>query len=358
MAGRILKFNFMGDVMLGRLIDQLFPDHVDEPEEAAIVRSFQHSNPKLASYGPKSPWGDTLTVLESSDLNFINLETAVTTHAQKWPDKVFNYRMHPANIQALTTARIHYAGLANNHTLDFSQEGLRETVQTVRRAGIAFAGAGDDEAGARRPAILSPAGSDHQICIWAGSDHPRDWKTVPAFHSIDYSQKTKERLRELIQSTAPTNPALKIWSCHWGPNYAWQPAQQIQDLAHFMIDECGIDIVHGHSSHHVQGVEVYRGKLIIYGCGDFVDDYALVEEYRNDLSGIWQVHVEELGEELRVKRLEFYPTKIDRFMARRLDPGEADSAWVREKIVQLSAGLGTRAIDDDDVEGRVVVDVV
>ncbi|KAK4507933.1 hypothetical protein PRZ48_001668 [Zasmidium cellare] len=357
MAGRILKLNFMGDVMLGRLIDQLFPDHLDEPEEAAIVRSFQRSNPKLAGYGPKSPWGNTLPLLESGDLNFINLETAVTIHAQKWPDKVFNYRVHPANIQALIEANIHYAGLANNHTLDFSEEGLRETVQTVREAGIAFAGAGDDEEEARRPAILSPTGSEHQICVWAGSDHPGDWKTVPAFHLIDYSNHTKERLRDLIQKTTPSNASLKIWSCHWGPDYAWQPAQQSQDLAHFMVDECGIDIVHGHSSHHVQGVEVYKGKLIIYGCGDFVDDYALVEGYRNDLSGIWQVHVEERSSGMRAKRLEFYPTKIDRFMARRLEPGEDDSRWVRDKVVQLSAELGTKAVNDE-AEGRVIVDIV
>ena len=60
-------------------------------------------------------------------------------------------------------------------------------------------------------------------------------------------------------------------------------------IAHYLIDDCGIDLIHGHSSHHIQGVETYKGKLIIYGCGDFVDDYALTPTYRNDLSAVWYV---------------------------------------------------------------------
>ena len=76
--------------MLGRLIDQFFPQHVDEPSEAKISRSFQTSNAGLMNYGPKSPWGNTLSLLHGADLNILNLETSVTTHPTKWPNKVFN----------------------------------------------------------------------------------------------------------------------------------------------------------------------------------------------------------------------------------------------------------------------------
>lgn len=350
--------------MLGRIIDQLFPEHVHEPSEANIARSFRRSNPKLENYGPTSPWGDAISCVRQGVLNFVNLETSATTHATKWPNKVFNYRMHPANISALHAAKIHYAGLANNHTLDFDEPGLAETVKTVREAGLAFAGAGTTEAEAQRPAILtlpSPShpSTPHKVCIWSASDHPSDWQHIPTFHSIDYSAATKHRLRDLIHSTSPPDASLKIWSCHWGPNYAWQPAQEIRDLAHFLVDECDIDIVHGHSSHHVQGVETYRGKLIIYGCGDFVDDYALVEGYRNDLSGVWRVIVGESGNERRlgVRRLEMFPTKIERFQARRLKVGEEDARWVREKVVALSRELGTDAVAEGGGEGRVIVEV-
>jgi poly-gamma-glutamate capsule biosynthesis protein CapA/YwtB (metallophosphatase superfamily) len=259
--------------------------------------------------------------------------------------------MHPENVSALQAAKISYAGLANNHTLDFSEPGLLETVKTVKKAGIAFAGAGETEDEATRPAILqlptSDGSSKHDIHIWAAADHPRDWAVVPTFHFIDYTQKTRQRLKDLL--TKPmSNRALKIFSVHWGPNYSWQPAQEIQDLAHFLIDECGIDIIHGHSSHHVQGVEKYKEKLIIYGCGDFVDDYALTPGYRNDLSAIWQVTIEERtseseGKPLKLKELKIYPTKIERFAARVLESQEDDFRWVNDKIATLSGELSTTA---------------
>lgn len=364
MASRTYTLNFMGDTMLGRLIDQLFPQHVEEPEEARITKSFLSSHPKLQKYNERSPWGDTLPLLHSADLNILNLETSATTHSVKWPDKVFNYRMHPANITALQAAKISYAGLANNHTLDFSEPGLLETVRTVRDAGIAFAGAGETEDEARSPAVLhlpTEGSETHEIHIWAAADHPKDWFRIPTFHSIDYSQATRQRLQDLLTKPGTRVPALKVFSVHWGPNYSWTPAREIQDLAHFLIDQCGIDIVHGHSSHHVQGVEKYNGGLIIYGCGDFVDDYAVTPGYRNDLSGIWRVTVEEQAtaestRTLRLKKLEMYPTKIDRFVARRLQPDESDCQWVREKLRDLSAEFGT-TVDLSSTDGRVTVDL-
>ncbi|KAF2486469.1 putative polyglutamate biosynthesis protein [Neohortaea acidophila] len=370
MAPQTFILNFMGDTMLGRLIDQMFPQHVDEPDEARIVRSFRSSNYVLPTYDPTSPWGDTLPLLHSADLNLLNLETSVTTHPTKWPDKVFNYRMHPANISALEAARIDHAGLANNHTLDFCEPGLLETVRTVRKAGIACAGAGESEEEACSPAVLRlPSsrgdGKFHEIHIWAAADHPDDWSAISTFHFIDYSAKTRSRLKKLLTSSPSSNnsPALKIFSVHWGPNYSWQPAQEIRDLAHYLIDECRIDIVHGHSSHHVQGVERYKGKLIIYGCGDFVDDYAVKPDYRNDLSGVWQITVAEgdasgdgqVKEGLELRKLEMYPTAIRRFQVWRLDADEEDAEWVRERIRDLSAELGTRVIVDNE-RGTVRLD--
>lgn len=363
MAPQEHALNFVGDVMLGRLIDQLLPQHVHEPSEANIVQSFKSSNPRISNYDYSSPWGDTTSLFRKQDLNLINLETAATTHDDKWPDKVFNYRMHPANIAALHTANIHYAGLANNHTLDFREPGLVETVNTVKNAGLAFAGAGHDEQEATRPAILQiPSSSSSpplQVYIWTASDHPSDWASVPNFHYIDYSAATKTRIRDLIAKTSPSTPVLKVFSCHWGPNYAWQPSQKIQEFAHFLVDECGIDIVHGHSSHHVQGVETYKGKLIIYGCGDFVDDYALVEEFRNDLGGVWRVVVGQQyeGGKVVVKRLEMFPTKIEKFAARRLGAEERDSEWVRGKVRELSAEFGTEVVVEEGGEGRIIVEV-
>jgi len=368
MASRSYSINFMGDTMLGRLIDQLLPTHTHEPEEARIVSSIRASagsTSHLVGYNSSKIWGNTLPVLQSADLNILNLETSVTMHAVKWPNKVFNYRMHPANISALQVAGIHYAGLANNHTLDFCEEGLLETVKTMKAAGIAFAGAGESQHEATRPAVLhlpsEEDGRQHEIHIWAASDHPSDWAKVRTFHSIDYTPHTRTRLKTLLTASTSDYAALKVFSVHWGPNYSWHPADEIRDLAHFLVDECGIDVVHGHSSHHVQGIEVYAGKLIIYGCGDFVDDYAVVSGYRNDLSAIWTVSVEEddatARERLKVKRLEIFPTIIEQFRVRLLEADEPDSDWTRKRIKDLSAQLDSRVQVQEDGKGRLLLEI-
>lgn len=319
--------------MLGRLIDQALPEQVDEPEEASVVRRLKQHSPDLRRYTHASPWGTSLPLLQAASLNLINLETAVTSSSARWPDKVFNYRMHPSNLQVLEAGNIHYVTLANNHTLDFSHPGLRDTVSHVRASGIAFAGAGHSRVEALRPATL-PLGS-RQLQIWAGSDHPGDWSAVSEFHLVDYSEQTKRRLRGLI-SAEPRDGGLRIFSIHWGPNYAWQPAREIIGMAHFLVDECGIDIIHGHSSHHVQGVELYHGSLIIYGCGDFVDDYALVPSHRNDLSAVWRVGVVEEPTRLRLSKLEVHPTRIEHFRSILLAKHDRDHVWVCEKIKALS----------------------
>ncbi|EAW12994.1 CapA family protein [Aspergillus clavatus NRRL 1] len=399
-ALRTFTLNFVGDVMLGRLVDQLWPQHVDNAHEHRVVSWFLERYPHLAKYSHRDPWGSALPLFHTADLNLINLETSATTTNDPWPNKTFNYRMHPANLAALREAHIDYAGLANNHTLDFGTDGLVETIWSVKENHIAFAGAGESTDESRRPAVLhlprpapypAPTVPHHQhhhqttrtststpsykIHIYAASDHPRDWAVVPTFHLIDYSPRTKDHLRTLLTQPQPASdpPALKIFSIHWGPNYRWQPDERIRALAHFLIDECGVDIVHGHSSHHVQGVERYARKLIIYGCGDFVDDYALREEFRNDLGAVWRVCVREeveveadsgvVGEEEGVKpglvldRLEIFPTRCDRFQATLLDPDDEDHRWVKRKITQLSEDLGTSVRRELGTENQIVVDL-
>lgn len=398
---RTFTLTFVGDVMLGRLVDQLWPQHVDNAREHRIISNFIERYPQLASYTHRDPWGSTLRLFHNSDLNLINLETAATTCNTPWPNKAFNYRMHPANaISALTEAKIDYVCLANNHTLDFGTDGLVETIWTMKKAKIPFAGAGETTDESRRPAVLTlPSQKSHalsqgqgqgqgqggdadadrkyQVHVYSASDHPRDWAVVPTFHLIDYTATTRRHLKHILTAAWPSShtadrsegisgtassteaqqPALKIFSVHWGPNYAWQPAPEIQELAHFLIDECGVDIVHGHSSHHVQGVERYKSKLIIYGCGDFVDDYAIHEEYRNDLGAVWRVVVSERDSGLGLERLEIFPSRIDRFRATLLDVDDEDHGWVRRTLTQLSGKLGTSVREELGGEGQIVVDL-
>ncbi|CEJ58465.1 hypothetical protein PMG11_07119 [Penicillium brasilianum] len=418
--------SFVGDVMLGRLVDQFFPDHVNSDNDRRNAEHFMKEYPSIlanGNYTPSSPWGTTLPLLQASELFLINLETSVTTTPDPWPNKVFNYRMHPSNLgPVLHAAHVDYASLANNHTLDFGNEGLVETIWTLRDAGIAFTGAGESPDEAFKPAVLylprhtqeihsrrvygvktiptrqettTAEQNGYLVHVYSAADHPRDWASIPAFHFLDYSPATRTRLRTLLLSNRsrtrhppksdekpgseaesdvyhhrvhhhhnpPANPesrpALKIFSVHWGPNYCWQPADRIRSLAHFLIDECEVDIVHGHSSHHVQGVEVYRGRVIIYGCGDFVDDYALNGEFRNDLGAVWRVVVKEQarGRGIELDRLEIFPTRVEKFRATLLDHGDRDHGWVRERIGELSLDLGTVVRGEAGDQGQIIVDI-
>ena len=417
MPPKTYTINLIGDVMLGRLIDQLWPQHVDNATLQSKILPFIEHTPTLASYTHSSPWGTTLPLFPTSDLNLINLETSATTSNTPLPNKAFNYRMHPANaIAALNAANIDYVCLANNHTLDFGTDGLVETVWTVKQANIAFAGAGETTDESRRPAVLSlprvkkkgrghahgPGGQDqgqgqgegqgYKIHVYSASDHPTDWAVVPTFHLIDYSGTTRRHLKKVLTASWPAShpdtnanaspmsststatastksqpapePALKVFSVHWGPNYRWRPAEEIRSLAHYVIDECGVDVVHGHSSHHVQGVEKYKGKVIVYGCGDFVDDYALNGEFRNDLGAVWRVVVSEGGSGdqdlaggLKLDRLEVFPSRVERFSANLLDTRDPDHGWVRRRVAGLSAEMGTMVNEELGSEGQVVFDL-
>lgn len=261
-----------------------------------------------------------------------------------------------------------------------SGHGSGTVVAEVSRFG--FAGAGETSSEAYRPATLWLGGGGYKVDVYAASDHPQEWNVVPGFHLIDYTSGTREKLRTLLsggvrepvevkgdenesdmqQSTASTQSALKIFSVHWGPNYSWHPAERIKSLAHFLIDECEIDIVHGHSSHHVQGVEMYHGKVIIYGCGDFVDDYAVHADYRNDIGAVWRVFVREGDMEsgrngLMLDRLEIFPTRIERFRAMLLAAGDGDYDWVRQKIEALSLDLGTVVREETGKDGQIIIDL-
>ncbi|KAF1815545.1 hypothetical protein P152DRAFT_505431 [Eremomyces bilateralis CBS 781.70] len=367
---------FLGDVMLGRLIDQLLPHPLPPSPSTLPISTAITRSPSLTPYPLTAPFSTTLPLLLSSALLLLNLETAATTHPVPWPSKTFAYRTHPAHIAALAAAHVDYAGLANNHVLDFREPGLRETIAAVEGTGISYAGARQSVEEEWTPAVLrvpreeGSEGGDGPffVHVWAATDHPSEWEDTGLVHMIDYTAATRARLKALLtapRADAPP-PDLVVFSVHWGPNYRWTPAAEVRGLARFLIDECGVDVVHGHSSHHVQGVKVYKRRLVLFGCGDFVDDYAVDGGWRNDLGAVWRVVVEGSKEDkgregrgkgLVVKKLEVFPTAIRRFRAERLGPEEADHEWVTEKIRGLSGELGTTVEEGTGEEGQLVVNV-
>jgi poly-gamma-glutamate synthesis protein (capsule biosynthesis protein) len=351
-----LRLFLCGDVMTGRGIDQALPHPVspilyepyvrDACEYVALAEKANGPIPRPLSVD--YVWGDALRELERAevDLRIANLETAITSAETSWPDKGIHYRMHPQNVGCLTAAQISACALANNHVLDWGHDGLSETLKTLDAAGIAHAGAGNDAEEAMQPAALGTAGNGRLLFYSFGSRTsgiPEDWKATgisPGINLLDdLSEATAARVADQMQVHQQPGDLI-IASIHWGSNWGYEiPRDQIM-FAHRLIDE-GIAIVHGHSSHHVKAIEVFKERLILYGCGDFVTDYEGIsgyEMFRGDLALMYLVDVDPHNGQLVSTRL--VPMQMRRF---RLEhTSVADTEWLCDRLNQRGKSFATQ----------------
>lgn len=145
----------------------------------------------------------------------------------------------------------------------------------------------------------------------------------------DFSEKTAEKVAGQIRRYRQKNDRV-IVSIHWGGNWGYEIPNSQRIFAHALIDSGTTDIVHGHSSHHPKGIEVYKNRPIFYGCGDLINDYEGISgnaEYRGDLSLMYFPVLNETGELLS---LNMSPMQIHRFSLRRAT--DADASWLHETL--------------------------
>jgi len=309
----------VGDVMLGRGV-----------------------NEALRTSSPEQPWGDVLPLLDSADLRIVNLECAITDHKQPWTrtPTVFHFRADPSAIEVLRTAGIDGCSLANNHTLDFEEQGLLDTLEHLESAGIPYAGAGRDQEEATQP-VLFRASPDHadRVALLAFTDNEPSFAAAPDRPGTNYLPVSLEpevlRGVEVAITTAREAGAdTVIFSNHWGPNMVQRPNDLFRRFARAVVDR-GADVYYGHSAHIFQGVEIYRGKPILYDTGDFIDDYAVDPKLRNDRSFLFKVSLEE-GE---FRRLELFPVALS--YARVELAAGAEREAIFDRMERLSQEMGT-----------------
>jgi poly-gamma-glutamate synthesis protein (capsule biosynthesis protein) len=352
-----------GDVMTGRGVDQVLPHPGDPALYESYVRdarTYVHLAEKAHGPIPRPVdfayiWGDAPTELRRAgmDVRIINLETSITASEVYWPDKAVLYRMHPRNVGCLAAAHIDCCCLANNHVLDWRYRGLEETLETLDRAGTSHAGAGRCAAEAASPAVLDVAGKGRVLVFSLGSTTsgiPREWAAAddrPGVNLLeDLSEQTARRVAGQIRRyTQPGD--ITIASIHWGPNWGYEIPQQQIHFAHRLVEE-GVDIVHGHSSHHVKTIEVYRERLILYGCGDFLTDYEGIsghERLRGDLALMYLLEVDPRQGRLVEARL--VPLQSVQF--RLNHASAADAEWLCDLLNRLGAPVGTHVqLEGDD----------
>lgn len=347
-----------GDVMTGRGIDQIMPHPSDPVLHEPYVRDARRyveltekiSGPIPRDVDPAYIWGDALDELErvAPDLRIINLETSITRSADYWKGKEVLYRMHPENIDCLIRAGIDACSLANNHVLDWGYAGLQETLETLRKAKIRGVGAGMNLREAESPAIMEVKGRGRVIVFAFGSPTsgiPLKWAAsaqTPGVHLLrDFSEGTVESVRWKVQDMKREGD-LVVASIHWGGNWGYPvPSDQIE-FAHGLIDRAGVDLIHGQSSHHVKGIEVYRGRLVLYGSGDFLNDYEGIggyDEYRGDLSLMYFPELDPATGKLI--QLQMVPTRVWHLKVSRAS--RDDASWLTGVLNREGKKLGTAA---------------
>lgn len=322
-----MKLLFAGDVMLGRLV-----------------------NRELSRRPPEYPWGDTLARFKEADARIANLECVISDRGRPWsaPHKAFHFRTDQKNIECLRIAGISAVSIANNHSLDYGYDALFEMLETLDRAGIAHAGAGRNLDEASSPAFFEAAG--RRCAMLAFTDNEPAWEAKNdgpgVYHvPVNVDDPRAEGLFDRVE-LARKHADFVIVSAHWGPNRGYSPVASHIPFGRRLI-ESGADVVFGHSCHVFQGIEFYRGGAIIYGAGDFIDDYAVDEDERNDESFIYIADADK-----RVRSMRLYPTVIKAYSARMAEYPRAE--FIAAKMRNLCSEFGTWA-KWDEKEGCLIV---
>jgi len=312
-----------GDVMLGRLVDS-----------------------KLRRAGPLHPWGNVLPHLSTADLRIINLECVIARSGTPWSRwrKVFHFRADPIAIESLKKAGIDCVVLANNHVLDYGEEALVEMLSLLQQAGIQYVGAGRNLEEAARPAILEARGLS--VAVVAFTDNEPGWAATTKTPGTNYipislEEKSLKPVRDAISRARAQGAKLVIFSIHWGPNMVSRPSPLFRKFARAVVD-AGADTYHGHSAHVFHGIEIYKGTPIIYDAGEFIDDYAVDPELRNDLGLMFQVQ----AANSRIEQIELTPVFIADCQVNLAVASKREI--IAKRIEALSAELGTRVSRDGD----------
>jgi poly-gamma-glutamate synthesis protein (capsule biosynthesis protein) len=274
-----MKIHLVGDIMIGRSFNDLFEHNINY-----------------------NIWNDTLNIFNKSNCVIGNLETTLTDSNNKWPNKLFNFKLAKKYSNILKKANISHVTIANNHILDYKLDGMNDTINTLDKLNITYTGAGINYKNASKYVIKNI--NSIKIGIVSFADHYDYWKAENNKAGINYIDFNNQEILNYLKQIKNTCDIL-ILSIHYGPNYVQNIDMAAKNFFYKAL-KCGVDIVHGHSAHHILPIEIINGKYIFYSMGDFIDDYAVDSFYRNDLSFIAELIIENK----KIKSLNVYPTKI------------------------------------------------
>lgn len=292
----------------------------------------------LNQYGYSYPFARVAPIFKETDVNIGNLEGAITERGEPFK-KQFVLRMKPPVAQALRDAGFSLFSLANNHTLDYGTEGLEDTIFYLTQNSLGFAGAGMNLKEARRPAWLHVQGSTIAFLSYSLT-FPRGFYAAAEKPGTAFAKK--EMVHKDIKK-AKAQAAFVIVSFHWGAELMEKPKPYQKQMAHLAVAS-GADLILGHHPHVLQGIEIYKGKLIFYSLGNFAFS-SWSKKTRESV--IARIQIDDGG----IKKAWVIPLNVNNNEVH-LQPqpltGE-QGLRVVQKIKSLSAGLGTKIVWENNL---------
>jgi len=287
---------------------------------------------RLAASGMASAFREIRPWLAGADIALVNLECVVANRGDffdKGEARPYFYRAPPGTIDALVEGGITAVTMANNHAMDFGPDALSEQLDILALTGLAGVGAGADAAVAAQPVYLR-AGDKVVGLVAFATDQPRlaAGPGRPGIFHTALDRDAVERLRPAI-AAARAHADLVVVSPHWGANWQDQPTEDIRRLAWALVD-LGADAILGHSAHILQGIELYRGRPIVYDMGSLLFDR--VGESRMRHGAVFELEIGQRG----FRRLIVRPVE--------LEPGAVRPAGAEEAAdtLALIEGLSRR----------------
>ena len=220
--------------------------------------------------------------LHNYDFIWANLETPITTRGKAVKNKAYTFRLLPQNSEILKDIKLDVVSIANNHLLDFGIKGMNDTLYYLRKWRIAYTGAGRNARASRIPAMLHYGTT--QIYFLAYCERPP--------YSF-YAKKNKPGTAALVIRNIladikkyKSKNSLVFVSLHWGIEKTHYPKKYQKRIARRII-KGGADAIIGHHPHWPQGIEIYKGKPIIYSLGNFINGYYNEVEKDNILTAFY-----------------------------------------------------------------------
>jgi poly-gamma-glutamate capsule biosynthesis protein CapA/YwtB (metallophosphatase superfamily) len=294
--------------------------------------------PVIAHHGFDYPWVHVAPLLQRADLAMGNLETAVTLGGTPAPDKQFTFRSRPETLQGAARAGIDVLSLANNHTLDFGQQALLETISHLRAASIHAVGAGADATEAFTPLILPAGGLQVGLLGFTRVIPTGDWAAGEQHPGLAAGYDPAPVLRAITLLAPRVDLVVVLF--HWGEEVQEQPRPTDVDLAAQMVAH-GAHIIVGHHPHVLQGIERRPHSLIAYSMGNFV--FTSVARPLNQETGILEVTASRTG----ITDVRFTPFLITEGQPRPM--AAADDARIWQRLDRLSRPFQTAVGSDGTV---------